>query len=182
VALAVLCNAASGEAQSAHAFNFTGLITGHVGVSATNDVRDASATPGASMAVLDNNGIGVEVDLAHLGDFDNSRFAESGITSAMQNFIATGQQVTWRPFVIVGAGVMRVSGTSIEGLPSISRTEGGWTAGGGVLYLFNEALGIRGDVRYFRHFSRHDDVPLADDGALNLWRTSVGVTRSWPIR
>jgi opacity protein-like surface antigen len=93
-----------------------------------------------------------------------------------------GQQVTWRPFVIVGAGVMRVSGTSIEGLPSISRTEGGWTAGGGVLYLFNEALGIRGDVRYFRHFSRHDDVPLADDGALNFWRTSVGVTLSWPIR
>ena len=179
MALVVLCAAGSARAQS---FNFTGLLTGHIGVSGTNDVRDPSATPGASMAVLDDNGIGVELDVAHLGGFDNAVFMKSGITSAMLNVIVMSQHETLRPFVVAGAGVMRVSGTVFEGQPAVGRTEGGWTAGGGALFMVNEVVGIRGDARYFRHFSRHSDIPLAGDGVLDFWRTSVGVTLAWPIR
>ena len=111
-----------------------------------------------------------------------SSTAVHGITSAMLNVIVMSQQVPFRPFVVGGVGVMRVSGTVFEGLPSVGRTEGGWTAGGGVLFMVNELLGLRGDARYFRHFSRHDDIPLAGDGVLDFWRTSVGVTLAWPIR
>jgi opacity protein-like surface antigen len=179
VVLVVVCASASAQAQS---FNFTGLVTGHVGVTGTNDVRDRSATPGASMAVLDDNGFGVELDVAHLSDFDETLFAESGITSAMLNVIVMSPDQIFRPFVVGGVGVMRVSGTVFEGLPSIGRTEGGWTAGGGLLFMVNEMLGVRGDARYFRHFSRHDDVPLAGDGVLDFWRMSAGVTLAWPIR
>ena len=179
MALAAVCAASSAQAQS---FNFTGLITGHIGLAGTNDVRDQSVTPGASMAVLDDNGVGAELDVAHLGDFDDTVFAESGITSAMLNLMVMSQNETLRPFAVAGVGVMRVSGTVFEGLPSVGRTEGGWTAGGGALFMVNEVLGIRGDARYFRHFSRHDDIPLAGDGVLDFWRISVGVTLAWPIR
>ena len=179
IALVLVCAASRCEAQS---FNFTGVLTGHLGVSATNDVRDRTLTPGVSMAVLDDNGIGAELDIAHVNDFDSTRFADSSVTSAMFNFIAMSQSLTMRPFVVVGAGVMNVRVRVFDGDPSVGRTEPGWTAGGGVLYMLNEILGIRGEARYFRHFSQHADVPLTGDGVLDFWRTSVGVTLAWPIR
>jgi hypothetical protein len=179
MALVVVCAAGSAEAQS---FNFTGLITGHLGVSGTNDVHDRAVTPGASMAVLDDNGLGAEVDIAHFNDFDSTLFADSSVTSAMLNLIVMSQRPVLRPFVVAGLGVMRVRGDIFEGVPSFGRTEGGWNAGGGALFMVNEDVGIRGDARYFRHFSRHADVPLAGDGVLDFWRASVGVTLAWPIR
>ncbi len=175
----VVCAASRAEAQS---FNFTGLITGHLGVAGTNDVRDRAVTAGASMAVLDDNGVGAEVDIAHLNDFDRTFFADSSVTSAMLNLIVMSQRPVWRPFVVAGAGVMRARGDIFPGVPSFGRTEAGWTAGGGALFLVNEVVGIRGDARYFRHFSSHADVPLAGDGVLDFWRASVGVTLAWPIR
>jgi hypothetical protein len=179
MAVVAVCAAASAQAQS---FNFTGLATGHLGVSATNDVRGGAATPGASMAVLDDNGVGMEIDLGHLNDFDSRVFERSSITSVMLNLLAMTGHPTLRPFVVAGVGVMRVSATVAEGLPSVGRTEPGWNAGGGALYMVNEAVGVRGDARYFRHFSRHADLPLAGDGVLDFWRLSVGITLAWPIR
>jgi hypothetical protein len=177
--LVVVCAAGRVQAQS---FNFTGLVTAHIGISATNDVRDSSATPGVSMAVLDDHGLGVEVDVARLGNFDGTLFTESSVTSAMVNVIAMREHQTLRPFMVIGAGVIHVSGTLFEGPPSVDRTEVGWNAGGGLLFLINEVFGIRGDARYFRNFSQHRDLPLSGDGVLDFWRTSFGVTYAWPIR
>jgi opacity protein-like surface antigen len=179
-ALLVVCAAGSAHAQSR--FNFTGLLTGHVGVSATNDVSDRSLTPGVSMAVLDDNGVGVELDIAHAPDFDTARFTKSGITSAMLSVIAMRPYERVRPFGLVGAGVMRVTGTALDGLASVARTEVGWNAGGGTLFMVNDAFALQGDVRYMRLFSRHDDLPLEGNGVLDFWRTSIGVTFAWPIR
>jgi opacity protein-like surface antigen len=179
MALAMVCVAGSARAQS---FNFTGLVTGHVGIAASGDVRDRSATPGVSMAVVDGNGIGAEIDVARLGDFDNTRFTESSVSSAMLSVIVMRPLGTWRPFGQIGAGVMRVSADAFDGRQSARRTEGGWTTGGGAFYMINEGLAIRGDLRYFRYFSGYDDLPLAGDGVLDFWRTSIGVTLAWPIR
>ena len=182
VAVVVLVLVSAAGRADAQSFNFTGLVTGHLGAAATNDVRGVTVTPGGSMAVLDDNGIGAELDIAHVFDFDSTRFADSSVTSAMFSFMAMSQQLTLRPFVVVGAGVMRVQVRVFEGQPSVGRTEPGWTAGGGVLYMANEILGIRGEARYFRHFSQHADVPLSDDGVLDYWRISGGITLAWPIR
>lgn len=179
VTLVVVCAAGSAEAQS---FNFTGLVTGHLGVSGTNDVRDRVVTAGASMAVLDDNGVGAEFDIGHFGDFDDAFFADSSVTSVMLNVIVMSQRPILRPFVAAGVGVMRVHVALFDGRPSAGRTEGGWNAGGGALFMLNEVVGIRGDARYFRHFSRHADIPLGGDGVLDFWRTSIGVTVAWPIR
>ena len=87
-----------------------------------------------------------------------------------------------RPFVVAGAGLLRVRTSLAFGEPVTSRTDWGFNGGGGVQWMITDAVGVRGDVRYFRYFQRHDDLPLLDNGFFDYWRTSVGLTFSWPIK
>jgi hypothetical protein len=160
---------------------YTGMLTPHVGVAHSGDIQDPGVTPGASLSVAEIGGFGAELDLSHTRRFDESRFVESGITALMINALGMLPDETVRPFIVVGVGLLRVR-TSLEaGQPAASRTDWGFSAGGGLLYMLNEAYGIRGDVRYFRYFQRHDDLPLLDNGFFDFWRTSIGVTLAWPI-
>ena len=169
--------ATAAEAQS---FTFTGLFTGHIGVAAGKDVRDPSVVPGISLAVIDSDGYGAEIDIAHTNDFDDRFGGDSSITSGMLSFTYVYPALVLRPYLVAGAGVIGVRIAPDE-LPTVSRTEPGWTAGGGAVYLVDEMLGVRGDVRYFRHFNHHADLPLTGNGVLDFWRASIGVTLAWPI-
>lgn len=162
----------------------TGLFTGHLGLVSGGDVRDAGMTPGISLAVVEQSGLGVEVDLSHARRFDQSRFAESGITMLTLNAIGLWSDAsqTIRPFAVAGAGLLRVRGCVADCQVAVSRTDWGFDAGGGVFVLFSEAIGMRGEVRYLRYFQRHDDLPLINNGSFDFWRMSAGVTVAWPIR
>jgi opacity protein-like surface antigen len=175
----ILGIASRAEAQLAP---FTGMLTGHLGASHAGDVRDATVTGGASLAVVDENGLGAELDIAHFGDFDDELFADSSVTNFMLNFVAIYPNDRLRPFLAVGVGGVRLSAAPATGQPSSSHTEGAWDAGGGLLFMANEIFGVRADVRYFRLFTRIEDLALRDDGFFDFWRTSVGVTFTWPIR
>jgi len=179
LAVAVLSYAAVAEAQPS---TFTGSITAHIGAAHGGDVRDRAWTPGASMTVIDDTGVGAELDVAHTRDFDKALFAESGVTSFMLNFIGMYPHPEFQPFVNAGVGIMRTRAAVFEGQAPTSRTDLAFNAGGGVQYMFNELLGVRGDVRYFRYFQRHNDLPLLDNGFFDFWRSSVGITVAWPIR
>ncbi len=161
---------------------YTGMLTPHVGAAHSGDIEDSGVTPGMSLTVVELGRLGAELDLSHALQFDDSRFAESGITSLMINVLGMSPDETARPFVVAGVGLLRVRASLADGESIASRTDWGFNAGGGLLYMVNEAVGIRGDVRYFRYFQRHDDLPLVDDGYFDFWRTSVGVTFAWPIR
>jgi opacity protein-like surface antigen len=87
-----------------------------------------------------------------------------------------------RPFGGVGAGLVRVRAADRTGHTLFSQTDWGLSAGGGALVMLNEFVGVRGEVRYFRHFTRHDDLPLVEGGPFGFWRTSAGVTYVWSIR
>ena len=179
VALAVLLlSVVTADAQPTV---FSGQLTGHVGALAGGDVRGWTAAAGASLAVLDESGLGVELDASHGGDFDTSTFADSSISTVMLNFVAMYPHPTVRPFLTVGAGVMRVR-VGFDDDTGRGQTDTAWHAGGGALYMFNEALGFRGDVRYFRNFSRQSAIPLGDNDVLDFVRASFGVTYSWPMR
>lgn len=171
----------SGSAASAQAL-FSGSITGHLGAAHGGDVREAAPTAGFSLAVLDDSGFGAEFDVAHSASFDDERFAESSVTSVMLNFIAMYPHPTVRPFLAIGAGVLRVRAAFFEDQPVFSRTDVGMNVGGGVHYSLSDAFAVRGDVRYLRHFEGHADVPVLEPGFFDYWRSTVGVTFSWPIR
>jgi opacity protein-like surface antigen len=163
-------------------FVFTGLLTGHIGAARSGDVGDATTTVGGSLAVIDNGGLGAEIDIAHTGAFDKEFFADSSITSFMLNFLAVYPKGKFRPFVNVGAGVLRIrTSLSIE-QSAVGHTETGWDGGAGLYYVVNEFLSLRGDARYFRLFERPEDLVLRDSGFFDYWRLSVGATYSWPMR
>jgi opacity protein-like surface antigen len=167
---------------AAQASIYTGMLTPHVGMAHGGDIDDRGLTLGVSLTAVETGGIGAELDLSHARQFDDSRFAESGITALMVNVIGMFPDETVRPFVVAGVGLLRVRASLADGEAIASRTDWGFDAGGGLLYMLNEAVGIRGDVRYFRYFQRHEDLPLLDNGFFDFWRTSVGVTFAWPIR
>lgn len=171
-----------GAAASAQPAPFTGTLTGHIGAASGGAVRDAAGAAGASLAVLDTHGLGPELDFGHAGGFDSARFADSGVTSLMLGVMVMYPHPDIRPFVTLGAGVLRVRADDVADRQAISRTDAAFAAGAGVLYMLSEVLGVRGDVRYFRFFDRHLDVPVGNGGVFDYWRTSLGVTYSWPIR
>jgi opacity protein-like surface antigen len=155
---------------------YTGMLTGHIGVAA------GGITPGASLSVIEASGLGAELDLAYTPEFDDDLFDESGITSLMLNVIGVFRAGDIQPFVESGVGLLRLRTSFTDGDVVRSRTDWAFNAGGGVAYMFNEAVGVRGDVRYFRYFERHGDLPLLDNGFFDFWRTSVGITYHWPLR
>ena len=171
-----------GTAVEAQPPGFTGSITGHLGAAHGGDVGDPSLTPGGSMAVIDDNGVGVELDVAHTPDFDKLSFVDSSITSLMLNVIGMYPHPSFRPFAIAGVGVIRTRAAVFAGQTPVSRTELGFSLGGGLQYMFNELIGVQGDMRYFRYFQRATDLPIVNSGLFEYRRISFGVTLAWPIR
>lgn len=161
---------------------FSGLLTGHLGPATGGDVRDWTLMPGAAMAVLDESGLGVEIDASHAGDFDDTLFSDSSITTVTLGVLAMYPHDRFRPFVIGGAGLLRTRAVVLPDLASTTQTDTLWHAGGGILYMLNEALGVRGDIRYFRQFGRQQALPLGANEALDFFRISFGVSYSWPMR
>lgn len=181
VAVTFLLVPAAVSAQTYHTA-FTALLTGSIGASHGGDTDDTDWAPSVSMAIVDLNGFGAEVDLSHVREFGSERFVESGITTFMANFSWIWPDVDsrYRPYGVAGAGVMRVHACDVGCQVRLRRTDWAVDAGGGVFVMLNEALAVRGDLRYFRFLERHRDLPLTD-GAFDFWRTSVGIVYTWPM-
>lgn len=81
----------------------------------------------------------------------------------------------FRPYVAGGLGLIR---TQIDGgtvfQVSSSRNQLGVDLGVGAMGFFNDHIGARGDVRYFRNVSG-DTINNLDLGSLHFWRASVGL-------
>ena len=177
--LAVACaNAAAASAQAM----YTGLLTVHIGPAQGGDVGDASRTWGGSLAVVDENGVSAELDIAHTDTIDEDFFSDGSVTSFMLNFGMIYPKGQFRPFAHLGAGVLNVRTAYIEDQETTGHTEAGWNAGGGLFVVLNDYLSLRGDVRYFRLFTRPSELALRDSGFFDYWRTTIGATFTWPMR
>lgn len=177
-ALAIVLGATAAEAQVAV---FSGSVTARLGAASQGDVRGGTITPSVAMAVLDPKGLGVEIDLGHGGDFDNVLFDDSSISTVMLSVLAVYPHPTLRPYVAVGAGLMRVRVSYPAESAEIGQTDTAWNAGGGAQYMLTEGLGLSGEVRYFRQFGRQTSIALGANGVLDFVRSSVGLTFSWPL-
>jgi hypothetical protein len=176
----VVLVARSAEAQPGAAR--TGLLSGSIGAVSGGDTDAAGLTLAGAMAVMENSGWGAELDLGFSRGFTGDLFDDSEILTFMINAVGMSTQGRVRPFGTAGAGLLRVYAEPEGGAPSLSRNDWGFNAGGGVLVILSEAWGIRGDLRFFRYFEDHDDLPQRDAGAFDYWRTTIGMTWSWPIR
>jgi hypothetical protein len=176
IALGVLA-AIDAEAQTP----ITGLLTVHLGLASGGDT-EAGVSPGISMSIIESNGWGTELDLAHTVSFVDEAYDESGITSLMLNVVGFWPEMRVRPFALVGAGLLRVRATPQFDAPDVSRTDWAINAGAGALVMLDEAVGIRGDLRYVRYVGREDALPFVEEGFFDYWRVSIGATWSWPVK
>jgi hypothetical protein len=125
--------------------------------------------------------IGAELDFGYAPDFFDEpvdNYAMTVMANLMVGIPFGGTEGPGvRPFATGGAGLMRTS-SDLPGEPERSN-DFGVNVGGGVMGFFNDHVGLRGDVRYFRNltldlFDRGLD-PGLQFGDLDFWRASVGV-------
>lgn len=158
-----------------------GLVTPFVGGVSGGDATATAPVFGVSVAALEIDHYGAEIDLSHSGAF-LAGDDESDLTTAMANLLIGRPTGLVRPYGVAGVGLIRTRGCSADCLRESGRTDFGWNAGGGAYIRLATAWLLRGDLRYFRYAATHDDLPATDAGPFDFWRTSVGVTFSWSIQ
>jgi opacity protein-like surface antigen len=173
---------------------FTPFIGGTFGGNATlNDAGldvknefERRVSYGASLAWMGAGVFGFEADFGYSPNF--FRAADNG---SKINFVGDGNETTLmanlvigapigavRPYASGGFGLMK---SKVDNLDQFfdkpSSTDWGYDVGGGVMGFFNQNVGVRGDIRYFRSLQQNDsstfDLALGD---FRFWRGTVGVT------
>jgi opacity protein-like surface antigen len=168
---------ASAAAQTSLA-PVTGQVTGHVGISQGRDDRGTALSLGASVAAIEKSGWGAELDFGYADNADGDR-GGLDVQSYMVNVVGMWPQGRIRPFVVAGVGALHVRACATACAAPPAWTDWGLNGGGGVQYVLDNALALRGDVRYFTALGDHPD-PQRPDG-FSFWRVSVGATYSWDI-
>jgi Outer membrane protein beta-barrel domain len=81
----------------------------------------------------------------------------------------------FRPFVTGGLGLIRTQfdGGTLARVSS-SNNNWGWDLGAGAMGFFNDHVGLRGDLRYFRNITG-DIINNFDQSSLHFWRLGFGV-------
>lgn len=174
----VALTSSDGFAQSRSMGSFQGLFTVHLGAATGGEVSEARLTPGVSVSVQEGNGWGAELDFGRTSD------ALAGVqildlTTYMANALWMKPNGTIRPFGLVGAGIMQINGCDSPCDRAANTYDLGLNVGGGVQALLNDAVGVRGDVRYFFASADHPDLQRPDN--FGFWRISVGATFMWAI-
>jgi len=92
-----------------------------------------------------------------------------------------------RPFLIVGLGLMKTHAEfTVESAIDTTNNDFGWNLGGGLMIMFGEHVGIRGDLRRIQTFGELPELPdlpglpeLPDffgSEELGFYRGTVGLT------
>jgi len=193
-ALALALLPATASAQQG--WFFTPFVGGNFGGNAQfsdfddlDDEVERRVDFGATVGWLGEKNIGFEVDFGYSPNFfqntagdANFEFGDSNVTTLMGNVLigASGGQGV-RPYASGGVGLIRSQIDAGSFFDSLDTNDFGGNIGGGVQGYFNDNVGIRGDIRYFRSFQDNeadDEFDLALS-SFDFWRGTVGVTFRW---
>ena len=134
--------------------------------------------------------VGFEVDFGYSPNFfentagdRNFEFGDSNVTTLMGNVLFSAPPGSgFRPYASAGLGMIRANVDSDGNFfNDLSTNDLGVNIGGGINAHFNDMIGVRGDVRYFRSMQENEadndfDLSL---GNFDFWRGSVGLTFRW---
>ncbi len=157
---------------------FRGYLTGQAGLATGGDLSNPIFTPGVAVSVQEDNGWGAEFDFGYSSEAESGRQLLD-IATYMFNGNWIQPRGSLRPFVSAGVGIMQVDGCDAPCGRPAKTYDLGANAGAGALFALTDAVGLRGDVRYFRTLADHPDLRRAND--LGFWRVSLGVTLLWAI-
>jgi len=163
------------------------VLTPYVGSLFGGDLSGNTAAFGGSAAFMGGGIFGAEFGFNYAPEFVKASVNNDDIAqmSLMGNLIVgipigdSDQPGHLRPYVTGGAGLFRVSSSESQFFNRVSSNDFALNFGGGVMAFFNEHVGIRTDVRYFRTLTDSDSESGIDDinfnlGDLNFWKWDVG--------
>lgn len=154
------------------------------------DSGSANVVFGGSVLLLGDI-FGIEGDIGIAPGFFQAGDQELVTSSSAQTFtgnvvVALSRRIsqyTLRPYIVGGAGVMRLR--SVDGVPpvsglfSIQETLAAIDVGGGANGFFNERVGVGWELRYFRSVGGEAGDPLVTiDGVakqLSFWRANMAL-------
>ncbi len=148
-----------------------------------SEISNGRASFGVSGGYMGAGIIGGEASFGYSPSFfgTSDEFGTNTVIDLMGNVIVGipvggTHGVGFRPYVTGGIGLIR---TQLDGgtLFDVKRSENdfGWNAGAGVMGYFNDHVGLRGDLRYFRNFNGNVQDFLDLPGEFHYWRGSVGL-------
>jgi opacity protein-like surface antigen len=138
---------------------------------------------GVSLAYMGAGVLGLEADIARSPDFyGRTDVGGSSVLTFSGNLLLGvpigGQKgVGFRPFGLVGLGVIRSKVDAFSDVLSLDNSKAAFDFGGGAMFFFGNNVGVRGEVRYFRTFSdvAFDIINVDRQGRLDFTRGSVGL-------
>ena len=170
------------SATSAHAQmsmgSFQGYLTGHIGTITGGDLSGATLAGGASVAVHENTGWGAEFDFGIAEDASTDRVVLD-VNSYMFNGAWVKPGGVFRPFALVGGGILQVNGCGAPCTQSARTYDFALSAGGGTFVALHDLAALRADVRYMFSGADHPELNRPDNFA--FWRATIGVTFMWAI-
>lgn len=152
----------------------------YAGVNFGGSTVDPRANVGLALTWMGRRGLGLEADIAFVPDFFDPRDSEldllgsNHVTTVMGNVVVAHPYGPIRPYLVVGAGLIRSQIGEFGDFFDATNHGVGVDAGGGVL-LGAGRFAIRADLRYLRQLSGVDR--LLEDALTDFafWRASGGL-------
>ena len=120
---------------------------------------------------------GGEVELGYARDFfGEAPGVDSNVLTLMFNVIVGPKVGPVRPFVLGGVGIIKSRVEFDAGSLLDTGNEFGYNLGGGLMVMFGEHIGVRGDIRRFKSLSGTDFLGFSlSDVKLGFNRASAGL-------
>jgi opacity protein-like surface antigen len=149
---------------------------GNSGCPTATDCEDKNSNIGVAGGKLGAIA-GAEVEFGYARDFfGEAPGVESNVLTLMTNVIVGPKIGAIRPYVLGGVGLIKSRVELTAGSILDSNSDFGWNIGGGVMLMFGEHIGVRGDIRRFKSFSDLDVLGFSlSDEKLTFNRASAGL-------
>jgi opacity protein-like surface antigen len=157
------------------------VVVPYAGAVAGGDLDDNKVTYGAALDFLGDGGFGFEVDFSYTPEFfgDAALFgSDNNVATLMGNLMVTiplGD--TAKLYGAAGGGLLRTRVDDVDDFFDATSNDFGVNAGAGLILQFDDHIGARADVRYFRNLQKDDDTgdfPV-DLGGFHYWRATAGL-------
>ena len=120
---------------------------------------------------------GAEVEFAYARDFfGDTPGVDTSVLTLMTNAIVGPRIGAIRPFLLGGVGLIKSHVELDAGSLLDSSNNFGWNIGGGIILMFGEHVGVRGDIRRFTSFQELSILGFGlSEEKLTYNRASAGV-------